>query len=220
MNKKLMVITLIIVVVVSISIVGTLVLNAYLAKTQNGSVMFQSDVGGVTVTLLGPSETVISGIIGESRQFTFLDLPVGSYQGIATKDGYEPSHIVGVTINSGRQSVVPLSLNPKSTIEQVYLSTNPKAIIIKQGNSGAITVTVTSPHDFDGEVTFDCSLPSGVTESYSPVSVALVPGGTSSTTLTLTVSSGVAKGIYAIPVVLTYGQYQGMGLGFLLEVVS
>lgn len=219
LNKRTMAITLIIVAVVIVSIVGTLALNASLAKAQKGSVTFQSDVAGVTVALVGPSETVISGVIGQNRQFTFLDIPVGTYQGIATKDGYEPSHIVGVTINPSGNPVIPLSLNPKSPMEQVYVSTNPQAVIIRQGSNGTITVTATSPYDFEGEVTFSCSLPSGVTESYSPGSVTLTSGGTASTTLTLTVSSVVVKGIYAIPMELTYGQHQGIGLGFLLQVV-
>ena len=218
LNKKVLIA---IIVVLAVSITGTVILYAFLASNTSprGTLVFQSDVAGVTVTILCPGETLKTGVTGDNRQLTFTNLPSGNYQGIATKDGYSPSQIMGISLASSGSTTVPLNMVTISSVEPVYASTNPNAIIIKQGNSGTIAVTVTSLHDYVGLVSLNCyGLPSGLIVSFDPADVTLTAGGVGSLILTLTVSSTAAKGVYPISWGVVSGQHEGTGLGFLLQV--
>jgi len=220
LNKKILIA---IIVIVAVSIAGTVVLNALLANDSTsqsrGTLVFQSDVTGVTVTILGPEETVRTGTTGNNRQLTFTNLPGGSYRGIATKEGCSPSEIMGISLTSGGSATILISVGTIQPEEPVYASANPNAINVKQGNSGTIAVTVTSLHDYVGPVSLNCyGLPSGVTASFDPADVTLNTGGVGSLTLTLTVSSTAAKGVYPISWGVVSGQHEGTGLGFLLQV--
>lgn len=212
-----------IIVVVAVSIAGTLALNAFLgnngASQDRGTLVFQSDETGVTMTIFGPEETFRTGTTGNTRQLTLTNLPGGSYRGIATKDGYLPSEILGISLASGGSTNILISLVTIQPTEPVSVSTNPNAIIVKQGTSGTIAVTATSLHDYAGQVSLNCyGLPSGVAASFDPADVTLNPGGAGTLTLTLTVSSTTAKGVYPVSWGVVSGHHESAGLGFLLQV--
>ena len=71
----------IVLIIVAVSIIGTVLYNMYLAgnSTPKGSFLFQSDVGEVTVTILGPEETIRSRVTGQNGELTLKDLPDGHY---------------------------------------------------------------------------------------------------------------------------------------------
>jgi len=220
LNKKILIAIIVILVV---SIAGTAVFYALFPKDgmlpPRGTLVFQSDVAGVTVTILGPEETLKTGVIGEKKELTFTGLPDGNYQAIATKDGYTPHYVMGTSINYGGRTTVPIYMMTIPEEHPLYLSTDPNAIIIKQGSSGTIAFTVTSLNDYAGAVSLNCiQLPSGVTATFDPASVTLTAGGKASSTLTLTVSSTATKGIYAVDIDLSTEQLGTGGLGLLLQV--
>jgi len=196
LNKKTAVI-----IIVAISVVGTALYNMYLAgdSTPRGSFLFQSDVDEVTVTILGPEETIRTGVTGQNGMLTFAELPNGNYQAIATKDGYNPHYLMNIFITNGKPSTVPIYMTTIPPEQSLHASTNPNAMIIKQGSSGTITVTVTSPNDYDSVVSLKCvQLPSGVSATFDSPSFTLAARGEASTTLTLTISSTATKGIYTV----------------------
>jgi len=220
LNKKILIA---IMLIVAVSIAGTVALNVLLNKDgtsqSGGKLVFQSDVAGLTVTILGPEETFRTGTTGDNRQLTFTNLPGGSYRGIATKEGYSPSEIMGISLTSGGSATILVSVGTIQPTEPVYTSTNPNALNIKQGNSGTIRATVTSLHDYVGPVSLNCyGLPSGLIASFDPSDVTLNAGGVGTLTLTLTVSSTAVKGVYLISWGVVSGQHEGTGLGFLLQV--
>ena len=220
MNKKILIV---IIVIVAVSIAGTVALNALLANDSisqpRGTLVFQSDVTGVNVAILGPEETLRTGIIGEKKELTFTSLPDGDYQAIATKDGYTPHHVMGTSINHGGRTTVPIYMIAIPEEMSLYVSANPNVVIIKQGSSGTATVTVTSLNGVMGEVALDCmQLPSGVTATFSPASVTLTSTGKASSTLTLTVVSTATKGTYAVDMELNTEQLGTGGFALLFQV--
>jgi len=221
LNKKILVA---IIVILAISIAGTVALYALSANDNmfpfSGTLVFESDVTGVNVAILGPEETLKTGIIGDNGELTFTGLPEGDYQAIATKEGYTSHYVMGTSINRGYvggRTTVPIYM--MATESPLYVSANPNAVIIKQGSSKTITVTVTSMNAVAGEVSLDCmQLPSGVTATFSPASVTLTAGGKASSTLTLTVSSTATKGIYDVDIELNTEQLGTGGFALLFHV--
>jgi hypothetical protein len=223
LNKKILIA---IIVILAISIAGTVTLYALSANDDmfqfSGTMVFQSDVTGVNVAILGTEETLKTGIIGDNGEVTFTGLPEGDYQAIAIKEGYTSHHVMGTSINRGYmggKTTIPISMMAMPEEMPLYVSANPNAVIITQGSSKTITVTVTSMNDVAGEVSLDCmQLPSGVTATFSPASVTLTAGGKASSTLTLTVSSTAAKGIYGVDIELNTEQLGTGGFALLFQV--
>ena len=223
MNKKILAA---IIVIVAVSIAGTAALYALSASDGmfqfNGTMVLQSDATGVNVAILGPEETLKTGVIGDSGELTFTGLPEGDYQAIATKEGYTSHHVMSTTINHGYmggKTTVPISMMAMPEEMPLYVSANPNAVIIKQGSSKAITVTVTSMNDVAEAVSLDCmQLPSGVTATFSPASVTLNAGGKAASTLTLTVSSTATKGTYGVDIELNTEQLGTGGFALLFQV--
>ena len=221
LNKKIMIA---IIVIVAISVAGTVVFYALFANDNvpfMGTMVFQSNVAGVTVTMVGPDETFKTGVVGENGELTFTGLPEGDYQAIAAKDGYTTS-VAGSSINRGVMggtSTVVFKMGAYPVHLPLYASTNPSAVIVKQGSSSTVTVTVTSLIDFVGEGSLDCmQLPSGVSATFGPASVTLTAGGKASSTLTLTANSTATKGIYPVEVVYSTEQHNNIWLALLLQV--
>ena len=223
MNKKILIA---IIVILAVSIAGTVAIYALSANDDmfqfSGTMVFQSDVTGVNVAILGPEETLKTGVIGDNGELTFTGLPEGDYQAIATKEGYTSHHVMATSINRGYmggKTTIPISMMAMPEEMPLYVSANPNAVIIKQGSNKTITVTVTSMNDVVGEVSLDCmQLPSGVTATFSPASVTLTAGGKASSTLTLTVSSTAAKGIYGVDIDLNTEQLGTGGFALLFQV--
>ena len=84
------------------------------------------------------------------------------------------------------------------------ISASPSSVSVVQGSSGASTISTSVVDGFDAAVALSASgMPTGVTASFSPTSIAAPGSGTS--TLTLTVASTVATGTYSITVTGTGG---------------
>ena len=223
MNKKILIA---IIVILAVSIAGTGALYALSANNGifpfSGTMVFQSDVTGVNVAILGPDETLKTGVIGDNGELTFTGLPEGEYQAIATKEGYTSHHVMATTINRGYmggKTTVPITMIAMPEEMPLYVSANPSAIIIEQGSSKTLTLTVTSMNDVAGEVSLGCTqLPSGVAVAFSPASVTLTSGGKGSSTLTLTVSSTATKGTCGVDIELNTEQLGTGGFALLFQV--
>jgi len=223
LNKKILTAILII---VAVSIAGTAAFYALFANNDTlqfkGTMVFQSDVTNVNVAILGPEETLKTGVIGDNGELTFTGLPEGDYQAIATKKGYTSHHVMATSINHGYmggKTTIPISLMAMPEEMPLYVSATPNAVIIKQGSSKTFTITITSMSNVAGPVSLDCmQLPSGVTATFSPSSVNLTAGGKASSTLTLTVSSTAAKGIYGVDIGLNTEEMGTGGFALLFQI--
>ena len=84
------------------------------------------------------------------------------------------------------------------------ISASPTAITVIRGNSGTSTITTTVSGGFNSAVALNASgLPSRVTASFTPASIAAPGAGTS--TLTLTVNRRASTGTYTITITGTAG---------------
>jgi subtilase family serine protease len=84
------------------------------------------------------------------------------------------------------------------------ISVSPTSGSLDEGQSGYVTVTTSVSGGFDSAVALTASgLPSGVTESFSPTSIAAPGSGTSR--LTFTVARSAATGTYSITITGTGG---------------
>lgn len=220
MNKKILIA---IIVILAISIAGTVALYALSANDNlfpfSGTMVFQSDVTGVNVAILGPEETLRTGVIWDNGETTFTGLPDGNYQAIANKEGYTNHYVLSTSINHGGRTTVPIYMTTVPEQDPLHLSTSPNAVIIKQGSSKTVTATATSLNNYVGEVSMSCNvLPSGVTAAFNPASGSATAGGKVSSTLTLTVNSTATKGIDQVYINLDYGGGGIGGYGLLLQV--
>lgn len=217
--------TLAAVVAVGIIVVtGTVVSYALFVnddETFVGTVVFQSNVAGVTATMVGPDEMVRTGVIGENGELTFTDLPEGDYWYICAKDGYSTtcgSGSISRGVTEGRTTFV-INMGVYPAYLPLYISTNPGAVVITQGSSGTVTVTVASLLDITGDGSMDCAqLPSGVTVAFSPAAITLAAGGNASSILVLTVGSTTPKGSYFVEVICSTEQNINIQLALLLQV--
>jgi hypothetical protein len=98
---------------------------------------------------------------------------------------------------------VSLTVSSGST-PSFTISASPASVTIAQGSSGTSKVSTTAAGGFDSAIALSASgLPSGVTASFNPSSIA-APGSGSST-LTLTASSSAATGTYTVTITGTGG---------------
>ena len=86
------------------------------------------------------------------------------------------------------------------------VSDSPGSVTVAQGGSGTSTITVGSLNGFSSAVSLSASgVPSGVTASFSPVSVTPPANGSGASTLTLTASSSATTGTAVLTVTGTSG---------------
>jgi Predicted membrane protein len=86
------------------------------------------------------------------------------------------------------------------------ITTSPTSIGMNQGTQATDTITVSSVNGFDSTVDLSVSgLPSGVTATFSPASVAPTSGGSATSTLTLTASPTATTGSATLAVAGTAG---------------
>ena len=220
LNKKTL---MVIIIIFAVSIAGIVALNMFLANDNtspsNGTMVLQSDITGVNVAILGPEDTSRTGVIGNDGELTFTGLPDGKYNAIATKVGYSNHYVLSTSIKNGGQTTVQIHMDPVPEQDPLHLSTNPSAIIVKQGNSKTVTLTVTSLNNYAGEVSMSYQVSTlGVTGVLNPTSGSITAGGTLSSTLTLTVSSTATKGIHQVYINLEHSSGGIGGYGLILEI--
>lgn len=72
------------------------------------------------------------------------------------------------------------------------ITPNPSSLTLNPGNSGTVSITITSQGGFTGNVNLTGTIsPSGPTLSFNPVTVSLASGGSATSTLTVATSSGL-----------------------------
>lgn len=86
-------------------------------------------------------------------------------------------------------------------VSSFNISCTPNPVTVDIGDSGTVTCTISSLNGFHSPVDLDTTgLPAGVTFSFNPDPVTPPQNGSSDSTLTLTVGSGVAPGSYPFTV--------------------
>ncbi|HEY6351498.1 MAG TPA: alkaline phosphatase family protein, partial [Candidatus Angelobacter sp.] len=99
--------------------------------------------------------------------------------------------------------VLDIIFNPSTTAD-FAVTTSPNSLTVTQGSSGSSTVSTTVSGGFNSAISLSASgLPSGVTASFTPASIA-APGSGSST-LTFTASSTATTGATNVTVTATGG---------------
>lgn len=224
MNKKIL--ATILVVVIAVAAASAYVLLSQQPGDATGALTVRweningAKISGLTLTILGPQETMKTGVTDQNGEVTFTGLPAGSYEGIATKDGYQVIFI-SATVNNAKTTTLNSAINTEQN-SQIQVSVNPKAAIIGQGDTATIAVRLISTDNSAG--TFNLgytdaegtgALPSGVTATFDPSSVTLTAGREATSTLTLSASSTAPKGIYKIGITIS-DQYSPLGYGWLL----
>ncbi len=143
--------------------------------------------GGLTATL---NPTAVTGS-GTSTLTIPANTPVGSYQ-------------VTVTGTSGTITH-SISINVQVTKPDFTVSASSSSISISTGNKGTDKITVTPINSYVGKVTLSATgAPKGVTCSFNPTSASLTSSAITST-LTMTVPRGTARGTYTITVTANDG---------------
>jgi hypothetical protein len=224
MDKKILAILL--VGVIAVSAVSVYVLLSQQPGDSAGALTVRwenvngAKISGVTLTIMGPQEAIRSGVSGENGEYTFTDLPEGDYQGIATKDGYQ-TVFINAKVTSAKTTTLNSGINTESP-SSISVSITPMATIIRQSNTGAVTINAVSTDDTAGTFSLGYTdaegtgtLPSGLTATSNPENLTLTAGGEATSTLTLSASSTAPKGIYKIGVTIS-DQNSPLGYGWLL----
>ncbi|WP_158787169.1 FG-GAP-like repeat-containing protein [Granulicella sp. L46] len=150
--------------------------------------------GSVSVSVSGLPSGVTASFsqnpVASQSQFT---LTVAN----TTALGQYPLTIVGTS--GGQTSTTSITL--VIAAPSFTLSSNRDNAFLGQGTTSSFFLVVNSTTGFNGSVSFSISgLPSGVTAAFSPT-----PSAVGSTTLTLTLSSSVSPGQYALTITGTSG---------------
>jgi uncharacterized membrane protein len=112
--------------------------------------------------------------------------------------------LYGLTHAGSAATATAISDVWKQVTPDFTLAASPTSLSVNQGNSGSTTISTTVTGGFNSAVSLSVSgLPSGVTASFNPASIA-APGSGSST-LTFTASSTAAAGTVNVTVTATGG---------------
>ena len=120
-----------------------------------------------------------------------------------TATGAYPITVSGT--GGGITQTVTVTLTVASTVTGNFtISAAPTRLTVIQGGSVSTTITTAASGGFDSAIALSASgLPSGVTASFAPTSIAAPGSGTSN--MTITASSTASTGFYAITVTGTGG---------------
>jgi len=228
MNKKIL--ATLLVAVIAVAAVSVYVLLSYQPGDAAGALTVRweningAKISGVTLTILGPQETMKTGVTDQNGEVTFTGLPPGNYEGIATKDGYQVIFISAI-VNNAKTTTLNSGINQEQP-NHVQVTVDTKAVTIGQSDTATIAVSLTSTDNAAGKFTLGYTdaegtgtLPSGVTATFDPSTITLTAGRQAASTLILSASSTAPKGIYKIGVTIS-DQYSPLGYGWLLSQVS
>jgi subtilase family serine protease len=152
-----------------------------------------AQTGQAPIGFINP--TIYSQNVTSAYATDFHDITSGTSGSFSSTTGYD------LVTGWGSPNGVGLinALAPTSTSPAFMISASPASLSVVQGGSGSSTITTSVSGGFDSAVALSASgLPTGVTVSFSPASIA-APGSGSST-MTLTVASTTATGSYPITV--------------------
>jgi hypothetical protein len=114
---------------------------------------------------------------------------VGMFDFLHGQTGVAPN---GIELHA----VLDIIFNPTSNFS---ISASPSSLAVVQGNSGSTSISISVSGGFNSAVSLSATgLPSGVTASFNPTSIAAPGSGTS--TMALNVGASTAPGTYSITV--------------------
>src|SRR5215467_11523395 len=88
----------------------TLTANGQYNQQLRGTIMdlvLQKPLPGATVTIASLNQSTVTD---EEGLFRFKDMPIGSYRITVTYTGFKEATVENVTVNSGKETVVSISL--------------------------------------------------------------------------------------------------------------
>jgi hypothetical protein len=193
-------------------------LTLYKLESDSDYHLVLQDANGLTMigeipspTCVGAGSPFLSGITNARNEFNARFTATTSFQ-----TANIPVKVTGVGMFDflhGQTGVAPNGIELHPILDIVFnpgtspdfaLSASPTSLTVTQGSSGASTISTSVSNGFNSSVALSISgLPSGVTASFSPTSIA-APGSGSST-LTFTVSSTATTGTFNTTVTATGG---------------
>lgn len=193
-------------------------LTLYKLESDSDYHLVLQDANGLTMigeipspTCVGSGSPFLSGITNARNEFNARFTATTSFQ-----TANIPVKVTGVGMFDflhGQTGVAPNGIELHPILDIVFnpgsspdfaLSASPTSLTVTQGSSGASTISTTVSNGFNSSVALSISgLPSGVTASFSPASIA-APGSGSST-LTFTASSTATTGTFNTTVTATGG---------------
>ncbi len=195
---------------------GTFTLEPQLPFLRVGAADFNGD--GIPDLLVSPDQN--AGVVVPPNQTGVLlgngDGTFSSSNDYITKNGAMQTTLIADMNNDGRPDIVfsiPLLAAPGFSGIGVLLNTSPANFslsattfspsTVTAGNSSSAIIGLIPNFGFNQTVTLDCSgLPSGATCAFNPASV---PGGTTTSSLTISTASNTAAGTYPIEVQASAG---------------
>jgi hypothetical protein len=190
---------------------GTFTLEPQLPFLRVGAADFNGD--GIPDLLVSPDQN--AGVVVPPNQTGVLlgngDGTFSSTNDYITKNGAMQTPLIADMNNDGRPDIVfstPLLTTPGFSGIGVLLNTSPANFslsattfspsTVMAGNSSSAIIGLIPNFGFNQTVTLVCSgLPSGATCAFNPASV---PGGTGTSSLTISTASNTAAGAYPIEV--------------------
>lgn len=193
-------------------------LTLYKLESDSDYHLVLQDANGLTMigeipspTCVGSGSPFLSGITNARNEFNARFTATTSFQ-----TANIPVKVTGVGMFDflhGQTGVAPNGIELHPILDIVFnpgsspdfaLSASPTSLTVTQGSSGASTISTSVSNGFNASVALSISgLPSGVTASFSPTSIA-APGSGSST-LNFTASSTATTGTFNTTVTATGG---------------
>jgi hypothetical protein len=193
-------------------------LTLYKLESDSDYHLVLQDANGLTMigeipspTCVGSGSPFLSGITNARNEFNARFTATTSFQ-----TANIPVKVTGVGMFDflhGQTGVAPNGIELHPILDIVFnpgtspdfsVSTSPTSLTVTQGSSGASTISTSVSNGFNSSVALSISgLPSGVTASFTPASIA-APGSGSST-LNFTVSSTATTGTFNTTVTATGG---------------
>src|ERR1700756_2639143 len=193
-------------------------LTQYKLESDSDYHLILQDAGGLTMIVEIPSPTCVGagspflpGITNARNEFNAKFTATTSFQ-----TANIPVKVTGVGMFDflhGQTGVAPNGIELHAVLDIVFnpgtspdfaVSASPTSLTVTQGSSGASTISTSVSNGFNSSVALSISgLPSGVTASFNPTSIA-APGSGSST-LTFTASSTATTGTFNTTVSATGG---------------
>ncbi len=193
-------------------------LTLYKLESDSDYHLVLQDANGLTMigeipspTCVGSGSPFLSGITNARNEFNARFTATTSFQ-----TANIPVKVTGVGMFDflhGQTGVAPNGIELHPILDIVFnpgsspdfaLSASPTSLTVTQGSSGASTISTSVSNGFNSSVALSISgLPSGVTASFSPASIA-APGSGSST-LNFTASSTATTGTFNTTVTATGG---------------
>lgn len=176
--------------------------------TQTTTITVNSTITNGAVVLTGSSSPSLTLFFEPSVVQVTPGASVNSTMAIKVATDAPPGGY-NVTVSGSNNGVsestqVFVQVTQSTTQGDFYLTPTPSSVLIPQGQARMGTITVSSCNGFNGAVTLGASV-GGLTVSFNPTVVDMLPNGTSNSTMTVIVPSGTNFGNYSVLISGTSG---------------